>query len=85
VVSQGPNSYFFPRYLLLTVGAAQAAVLRPRYRLSEVRHVRSLTVFLLTRAFYGLVKDIRTGGHGVFILHPPLVFVADEATVTKWL
>jgi mannosyltransferase len=31
------------------VTPAQAAVLRPRYRLGEVRHVRSLTVFLLTR------------------------------------
>ena len=28
---------------------AQAAVLRPRYRLSLVKHVRGLTVFLLTR------------------------------------
>ena len=28
---------------------AQAAVLRPRYRLSLVKHQRSLTMFLLTR------------------------------------
>jgi len=32
------------------VTSAQAAVLRPLYRLSRVKHVRSLTVFLLTRA-----------------------------------
>ena len=32
------------------VTPAQAALLRPRYRLSRVKHVRSLTVFLLTRA-----------------------------------
>jgi len=32
------------------VTPAEAAVLRPRYRLSEVKHARSLTVFLLTRA-----------------------------------
>ncbi len=32
------------------VTPAQAAVLRPLYRLSRVKHVRSLTVFLLTRA-----------------------------------
>ncbi len=32
------------------VTPAQAAVLRPRYRLSLVKHVRGLTVFLLTRA-----------------------------------
>lgn len=31
------------------VTRAQAAVLRPRYRLSLVKHVRGLTVFLLTR------------------------------------
>ena len=31
------------------VTPAQAAVLRPRYRLSLVKHVRGLTVFLLTR------------------------------------
>ena len=30
------------------VTPAQAAVLRPRYRLSEVKHLKSLTVFLLT-------------------------------------
>ena len=29
---------------------AQAAVLQPRYRLSLVKHQRSLTMFLLTRA-----------------------------------
>jgi len=32
------------------VTPAQAAVLRPRYRLSLVKHQRSLTMFLLTRA-----------------------------------
>ena len=32
------------------VTPAQAALLRSRYRLSEVKHVQSLTVFLLTRA-----------------------------------
>jgi mannosyltransferase len=32
------------------VTPAQATLLRPRYRLSLVRHVQSLTVFLLTRA-----------------------------------
>jgi mannosyltransferase len=32
------------------VTPAQVAVLRPRYQLSLVKHVRSLTVFLLTRA-----------------------------------
>jgi len=32
------------------VTPAQAALLRPRYRLSGVKHVQSLTVFLLTRA-----------------------------------
>jgi len=31
------------------VTPAQAAVLRPRYRLSLVEHQRSLTMFLLTR------------------------------------
>jgi hypothetical protein len=31
------------------VTPAQAAVLRPRYRLTLVKHVRGLTVFLLTR------------------------------------
>jgi hypothetical protein len=31
------------------VTPAQAAVLRPRYRLSLVKHQRSLTMFLLTR------------------------------------
>jgi mannosyltransferase len=29
---------------------AQAAVLRPRYHLRQVRYVRGLTIFLLTRA-----------------------------------
>ena len=33
-----------------TVTPAQATLLRQRYRLSRVKHVRSLTVFLLTRA-----------------------------------
>lgn len=32
-----------------SVTSAQAAVLRPRYRLSLVKHQRSLTMFLLTR------------------------------------
>ena len=32
------------------VTPAQAAMLRPHYQLSVVKHVRSLTVFLLTRA-----------------------------------
>ena len=32
------------------VTPAQASLLRPRYRLSLVKHVRGLTVFLLTRA-----------------------------------
>ena len=32
------------------VTSAQAAVLRSRYRLSLVKHERSLTMFLLTRA-----------------------------------
>jgi hypothetical protein len=32
------------------VTPAQAAVPRPRYRLSLVKHQRSLTMFLLTRA-----------------------------------
>ena len=32
-----------------SVTPAQAAVLRPRYRLSLVKHQRSLTMFLLTR------------------------------------
>ena len=87
LVSQGPYSYFFPRYLLFTVGAwailagiglsrldariataavlviailaagdqqavtpAQATLLQAGYRLSIVKHVQSLTVFLLTRA-----------------------------------
>ena len=35
------------------VTPSQAAVLRPRYRLSLVKHVRGLTVFLLTRAPQG--------------------------------
>ena len=38
------------RGLELTGRPGAAAVLRPRYRLSLVKHQRSLTVFLLTRA-----------------------------------
>jgi mannosyltransferase len=42
------NGYLKSPYQAVT--RAQAALLRPRYRLSHVKHVRSLTVFLLTRA-----------------------------------
>ncbi len=38
-----------PRSPFSAVTRAQAALLRPRYRLSEVRHAPSLTVFLLVR------------------------------------
>ncbi|HJY69261.1 MAG TPA: hypothetical protein VJ254_21275, partial [Streptosporangiaceae bacterium] len=38
-----------PRSPFSAVTRAQAAVLRPHYRLSEVRHAPSLTVFLLVR------------------------------------
>jgi mannosyltransferase len=41
------NGYDLSPYSALT--QAQAALLRPRYRVSEVRHVPSLTVFLLVR------------------------------------
>ena len=38
-----------PRSPFSAVTRAQAALLRPHYRLSEVRHAPSLTVFLLVR------------------------------------